>query len=110
MVDGSRVYDWGLIPTIAIAAYTCYRITMSIRNYSKAAKTEDSLLRELRTVYMMDALFAAIVLQNTLILANDGVLSGPMLILSIITSLLISFGIVAFSIISFTKSVDELHA
>ena len=110
MVDGTRVYDWGLIPAISIAAYTCYRITMCIRNYSKAAKTEDSLLRELRTVYLMDALFAVIVLQNTLILVNDGVLSGPMLILSIITSLLISFGIVAFSIISFTKSVDELHA
>ncbi len=110
MISGGRIYNWGLVPAIAIAGYTCYRITMSIRNYSKASKTEDSLLRELRTLYLMDALFAVIVLQNTMILANNGVVEGSMLYLSISTSVLISFGIVALSIISFTKSVDEIHS
>ncbi len=104
MIDNDRSFKWGLVPAIAMAAYTTYRIVMSIHNLLVARKHEDVFVKELRTVFLMDTLFAVLVLQNTLILTNDGTVAGPMKVLSIITSTLICMAIYAISILSFVKS------
>ena len=66
MVIGERSYEYGLIPAIAMAAYTTYRITMGIINLGKARKQENILIRELRTVNLQDSLVAVLTLQNAL--------------------------------------------
>ncbi len=108
MIRGDRTYSWGLVPAILIAAYTVYRITITIMNYRKSTKQDDTLVKVLRTIYMMDALFALIVLQNTMILANNGSLKGGLLVLSCATSLLLFLAIVTFSVLSFKNSMKEL--
>lgn len=70
MVIGERSYVYGLIPAIAMAAYTTYRITMGIINLGKSRKQENILIRELRTVNLQDSLVAVLTLQNALIIAN----------------------------------------
>lgn len=70
MVSGERSYTYGLIPAIAMAAYTTYRITISIVHFRKSRKKDKSLLFELRMINMTDALVAVLSLQNALIIAN----------------------------------------
>lgn len=72
MVKGERNYNSGLIYAIAMAAYTTYRIVMSIINLKKAKKENNCLVRELRAINMVDALVAVLTLQNALIIANGG--------------------------------------
>lgn len=76
MVNGKREYPYGLIPAIAIAAYTTYRITMASIQLRKSRTSSSLLVRELRTINFVDALVAVITLQNTLIMANGGMTGG----------------------------------
>ena len=70
MVKGGRSYTFGLIPAIAAAAYTTYRVTMSILHYKKTRKNENVLVAELRTINLVDSCVAVLSLQNTLIAAT----------------------------------------
>ncbi len=103
MIDGIRAYNLGLIPAIVMAAYTTYRIVMSIRNLLKARRQDDTLVKVLRTIFLMDTLFAILILQNTLIITVDGEITGPMKALSIASSTLICMAIYAISILSFVN-------
>ena len=76
MVNGEREYTYGLIPAIAIAAYTTYRITMASIQLKRSRRIGSPLIRELRTINFVDALVAVITLQNTLIMANGGMTGG----------------------------------
>lgn len=102
MINGDRTYDWGMIPAISIATYTTFRIVMAITHYSKSRKTDNILVKELRTVDFIDTLVAVLTLQNTMIIASAGKIAGNMKILSIITSTAIWLFIVTLSIISFS--------
>lgn len=72
MVTGGRGYTFGLIPAIAMAAYTTYRITMSIIHYRKSRHNANIFAAELRTINVIDSLVAVLTLQNALIVANGG--------------------------------------
>lgn len=100
MVSGERSYTYGLIP--AIAAYTTYRITISIVHFRKSRKKDNSLLFELRMINMTDALVAVLSLQNALIIANGGMNEG-MHTLTAWTSGGIYLVIVLITIMSFIK-------
>ena len=100
MVIGERSYEYGLIPAIAMAAYTTYRITMGIINLGKSRKQENILIRELRTVNLQDSLVAVLTLQNALIIANGSDMQS-MLALTAWTSAGIWLMIVIFTIKSF---------
>ena len=76
MVSGKLSYTHGLIPAIAMAAYTTYRITISIIHFRKSRKNDNPLLFELRMINMTDALVAVLSLQNALIIANGGMDEG----------------------------------
>lgn len=102
MVSGERSYTYGLIPAIAMAAYTTYRITISIVHFRKSRKKDNSLLFELRMINMTDALVAVLSLQNALIIANGGMNEG-MRTLTIWTSGGIYLVIVLITIMSFIK-------
>ena len=63
----------GLIPAIAMAAYTTYKITMAsihIRK-QKGSRCSNILISELRTINFIDALVSILTLQNTLIMVNQ---------------------------------------
>ena len=100
MVIGERSYVYGLIPAIAMAAYTTYRITMGIINLGKSRKQENILIKELRTVDLQDSLVAVLTLQNALIIANGSDMQA-MLALTAWTSAGIWLMIVIFTVKSF---------
>jgi uncharacterized membrane protein len=104
MIKGDRKYNWGLIPAIAIASYTFYRIVMAIINYVKSRRNDNFLIRQLRTFNLIDSLVALLTLQNTMIIANEGEIAGGMKSLSIISSVLIWLVIVVVSVRSFKYS------
>ena len=100
MVIGERSYEYGLIPAIAMAAYTTYRITMGIINFRKSRKQENILVKELRTVNLLDSLVAVLTLQNALIIANESDMQS-MMTLTAWTSSGIWLMIVIFTVKSF---------
>lgn len=62
----------GLIPAIAMAAYTVWKITMASIHMGRQRRRSGGniLVAELRTVNFIDALVAILTLQNTLIMVN----------------------------------------
>lgn len=76
MITNGRQCTYGMIPAIAIAAYTTFRITISIFNYRRSRRNADPFITELRTINMIDSLTSVMTLQNTLISANGGMTSG----------------------------------
>ena len=55
-----------------MAAYTTYRITVSIIHYRKSRHNANIYVAELRAINMIDALVAVLTLQNALIVTNGG--------------------------------------
>lgn len=73
MVLDRRPVALGEIAGIAMAAYTTYRVVLAVVNLRRAGRLEEPLVRELRTVGMVDALVSILTLQNTLIaIHSDG--------------------------------------
>ncbi len=100
MVMGERTFKYGLIPAIAMAAYTTYRITMGVIQYRSSRKHENLLVKELRVINLQDALVAVLSLQNALIIAN-GSSAKSMILLTGWTSVAIWLIIVSFAVRSF---------
>lgn len=69
MVLDQRPIRTGLIPAIASAAYTTYKISAAAVGMRR---TGTALEQELRMLRFVDALVSVLVLQNTLIIAVDG--------------------------------------
>ena len=67
MVLNRRPVALGEIAGITIAAYTTCRVAMAVVNLRRAGRRGEPLIRELRTVGMVDALVSLLTLQNTLI-------------------------------------------
>lgn len=92
MVKFEKPVNMELIPAIAMAAYTTYKVTMASVHIQKQKRRKDShiLLAELRTINFIDALVSILTLQNTLIMVNSSK-SGTdnMLTLSAVSSAVI---------------------
>ena len=78
MVIGARNYTYGMIPAISMAAYTTYRMTMSIIHYLKSKRNENHFIRVIRTINMQDTLVSVLTLQNALIIANGNEMASMM--------------------------------
>ena len=97
MVRLQKPADMGLIPAIAMAAYTTYKVTMaSVQIYRQTHRHGgDMLITALRSLHFIDALFSILVLQNTLITVNNGPsVSERMLALVAVSSAVIYMAIV----------------
>ena len=106
MVLQQRVVDMSLIPAISIAAYTTYRVTMaSINQWKKRKRSENPLVKLLRSVNLIDALVAVLTLQNTLIMVNGGDADRSLLPVTAASSFFIWGGIVVLSVLSFADSL-----
>lgn len=107
LIKNERAYDLGLIPAIAMAAYTTYSVTNSIINFSKAKYNDNQLVKQIITINIVSSLMSIIVLQNTLILAN-GELDKGMKTLSICSTFAIISSILILIFIQVRKYVQYI--
>lgn len=84
MVLDRRPTQMGMIPAIASAAYTTYKISAAAVKLRR--REGDLFARELRVLRFVDAMVSILVLQNTLIRAVDGSVSQEMFYLTAISS------------------------
>lgn len=106
MVRMEKPVHMGKIPAIAMAAYTTYKITMAILHMRKR-RSHPVLIRELRTINLIDALVSILTLQNTLIMVNaDPGRERSMLPLSAVSSAAIYLLILVITVRSFFRAKD----
>lgn len=111
MVALDKPISMGLIPAIAMAVYTTWKITMSsihIRRQRRRAGG-NILVAELRTVNFIDALVAILTLQNTLIMVKRTTAAeNAMLPVSAASSGLIYAVIVAITVQMLQKGSQQI--
>ena len=110
MVVRQKPVDMTLIPAIAMAAYTTYKVVMSSVNLKRRKRSSDRLVRLLRTINFIDALVSVLSLQNTLIMVNMKGDGSKMLTLSAITSAAIMLAVLAISVVAMIKGVVSLKS
>ena len=116
MVVQQKPVDMTLIPAIAMAAYTTYKVIMASVNLKRRKRSSDRLVRLLRTISFIDALVSVLTLQNTLIMVNLKSESSEMLTLSAITSAAIMLAVLALSFsammngIKRRKTINDAHS
>ncbi|MBR4700948.1 MAG: hypothetical protein IKP19_04555 [Oscillospiraceae bacterium] len=97
-----------LIPAIAMATYTTYKIVMASVNLKRRTRSENRLVRLLRMINFIDALVSILTLQNTLIMVNMKDESNRMLSLTAVTSAAIMLAVLALSIAALRKGIMSL--
>ena len=110
MVVRQKPVNLSLIPAIAMAAFTTYKIIMASVNLSKKKKSSDSFVRLLRTICFIEALVSILTLQNTLIMVNLKDESTEMLTLSAVTSAAIMLTVLALSVATMIKGIVGLKS
>ena len=109
MVIRLKPVNLSLIPAIAMAAYTTYKIIMASVHLKRRKRSSNSLIRLLRTINFIDALVSILSLQNTFIMVMKDE-SAEMLTLSAITSAAIMLAVLAMSIAAMRKGVVGLKS
>lgn len=84
LVLDQRASSMGMIPAITSATYTTYKVTAAAVGLKRTPK--DPFLRGLSALRFTDALVSVLVLQNTLLLAVDGGITGDMRLLCMVSS------------------------
>lgn len=105
MVLDSRPVNMGLIPAIAMAAYTTYKVVIASVNIKRMKRSSNILVRELRTINFIDALVSVLTLQNTLIIVNRTEETGDMFVLTAVSSAAIYLVILALSVWRIVKEL-----
>ncbi len=98
--------DIGLVPAIAMAAYTTYKMTMASVHIRRNGRNRSGniLIAELRVIHFIDALVSVLTLQNTLIMVNSSPAGvKDMLLLTTVTSAAIYLAIVLMSVIMLVR-------
>ena len=99
----------GLIPAIAMAAYTTYKITMAIVHLRRRRVSRDPLVKELRSINFIDALVSILTLQNTLIMVNDPDAGQRLLPLTASVTAIILSVILFISVLHLVRAVRSLR-
>lgn len=111
MVTFKKPVNMGLIPAIAVATYTTYKITMASIHIRKQKRSNhcNVLVTELRTINFIDALVSVLTLQNTLIMVvQKEAETNDMLVLSAISSAVIYTFIIAATIRLLIKGFKQI--
>ena len=108
LVMRQKPLNMTLIPAIAMAVNTTYKIVMASVNLKRRKRSDNSLVRLLRTIGFVDALMSILTLQNTLIMVNMKEESAEMLTLSAITSAAIMLTVLALSVAALRKGIVSL--
>lgn len=105
MVRMEKPVHIGLIPAIAMAAYTTYAVSLACVHMRKQRQSSDPLIRTLRTIGLIGALFSVITLQNTLIMVNAAGSDPSMRLLSAVTSAAMLLIIIVLIVAGFVRSM-----
>ncbi len=105
MVVRQKPVGMTLIPAIAMAAYTTYKVVMASVNLKRRKRSSNRLVRLLRTISFIDALVSILSLQNTLIMVNMKGDGSEMLTLTAITSAAIMLTVLALSVATMIKGI-----
>ena len=105
MVRQQKPVSLTLIPAIAMAAYTTYKITMASIHLKRRKRSADRLIRLLRTLNFIDALVSVLTLQNTLIMVNSSGGQLAMLPLTAITSGAVWLAVLLLSVSAIVRGV-----
>ncbi len=108
MVRQEKPVRMTLIPAIAMAAYTTYKIIMASVNLKRRKASSDILVKLLRTINFIDALVSILTLQNTLIMVNSDGNSLSMLPLTAITSALVWVAVLIISLTTIFKGMKRI--
>lgn len=92
------------IMAITVATYTTYKIINSVLNYKKA-QNENNTIKIIRTISLLDALFAILNLQNTLVVTFGQI--EEMIVLIIISSFLIALLMIIISLINLINNIKK---
>ena len=106
MVVCPKDVSFGIIPAIAFATYTTYKIIMAIVNYNKTKKMGNLTYIFLRELSIIEALTSILSLQHILIMVKGG-MTGDMLLLSAISSFAILTIIILFSFFTTKKMIKK---
>ncbi len=98
MVRQQKPVNLTLIPAIAVAAYTTYKVIMASVNLRKRKASSNSLVWLLRQIGFIDALVSILTLQNTLIMVSSNGEDLKMLPLTAITSALVWIAVLLLSV------------
>ena len=104
MVSQGRTVNFSLIVAIGIAAYTTYKVTMSIIDFVRYRRESDLMVREILTVGLIESIMAVLTLQNTLIAVNGGEGDRGLFALTVVTSAAGFFGALAIVIVMVIKA------
>ena len=99
-----------LVPAIAMAAYTTYKITVASVNVRRKTRNQSGniLIAEMRTINFIDALVSVLTLQNTLIMVNSSPEEAMnMRTLSAVTSTAVYIAIVIISVIMLIHGLSK---
>ena len=102
--------NMGLIPGIAMAAYTTWKVAAaSVHLRLQARRSEGNMLiPELRAISFIDALVSVLTLQNTLIMINRSDSDpGRMMVLTAVTSAVIYAAILLMSVLLLIRGLRE---
>jgi len=108
MVRQENPVNLTLIPAIAVAAYTTYKVFRASVDLIRRKKSSDSLVRLLRTIGFIDALVSILTLQNTLIMVNSNGEGQGLLPLTAITSALVWAAVVLLSFDAIIKGTRRI--
>ena len=109
MVRQQKPVSLTLIPAIAMAAYTTYKVTMASVNLKRRRASSDSLVWLLRTISFIDALVSILTLQNTLIMVNSAGEDLSMLPLTAITSFCVWVTVLLLSFSAIIKGIRRVR-
>lgn len=105
MIENKREVNVTLIPALAIATFTFYKITIAIINYKKYYKTNSLYRRQEILINLISALVSILTLQNTLIYVTSSDVDQSLFILTIVSSIAIILLIGIISVKSLKNSL-----
>ena len=109
MVIRRKPLSLSLIPAIAMAAYTTYKLTMASIHLRRRRRSADRLVHLLRTIHFIDALVSILTLQNTLIMVNASDADDSMLTLTAVTSAAVMLAVLALSVGEIVRAVRRVR-
>ena len=92
------------IMAITVATYTTYKIINSVLNYKKA-QNENNTIKLIRTISLLDALFAILNLQNTLVVTFGQI--EEMIVLISVSSFLIALLMIIISLKNLINNIKK---
>lgn len=110
MVRLQKPVNLTLIPAIAMAAYTTYKVILSSVNFRKKNNSSDNLVKLLRTINFIDALVSILALQNTLIMVQAAGEENKLLSLTAISSAVIMLAVLALSAVTLRKGIQGFRS